>query len=120
MVRAIAPACIARSLEALPCSARLSTPWLRRFGDYSDAFASGWMAIRGARRQRSVDQGFVLSDHADWPSLLTAIEATGAERVYVTHGQVEPLVRFLGERGLDALPMQTEFEGEKGAEEAGA
>ena len=48
------------------------------------------------------------------------VEATGAERVYVTHGQVEPLVRFLAERGLDALPMETEFEGEKGAEEAGA
>ena len=109
----------AGALIVAPPSAQ-STPWLKRFGDYSDAFASGWMAIRGARRQRSVDQGFVLSDHADWPSLLTAIEATGAQRVYVTHGQVEPLVRFLSERGLDALPMQTEFEGEKGAEEAGA
>jgi putative mRNA 3-end processing factor len=109
----------AGALIVAPPSAQ-STPWLRRFGDYSDAFASGWMAIRGARRQRSVDQGFVLSDHADWPSLLAAIEATGAQRVFVTHGQVDPLVRFLQERGLDALPMETEYEGEKGAEEAGA
>jgi putative mRNA 3-end processing factor len=107
------------ALVVAPPSAQ-STPWLRRFGEYSDAFASGWMAIRGARRQRAVDQGFVLSDHADWPSLLRAIEASGAERVFVTHGQVDPLVRFLRERGLDARPMETEYEGEKGAEEAGA
>jgi len=41
--------------------------WMRRFGDYSDAFASGWMLLRGTRRRRGVDRGFVLSDHADWP-----------------------------------------------------
>lgn len=105
------------ALIVAPPSAQ-GTPWLRRFGDFSDAFASGWMAIRGARRQRSVDQGFVLSDHADWPSLQRAIAATGAERVYVTHGQVDPLVKFLREQGLDARPMETEFEGEAGAEEA--
>lgn len=36
-----------------------SSPWIRRFGDYSDAFASGWMLLRGARRRRAVDRGFV-------------------------------------------------------------
>jgi putative mRNA 3-end processing factor len=118
-LRADGKAPFAGALVVAPPSAQ-STPWLRRFGEYSDAFASGWMAIRGARRQRSVDQGFVLSDHADWPGLLGAIEASGAERVFVTHGQVDPLVRFLRERGLDARPMETEYEGEKGAEEAGA
>ena len=96
-----------------------STPWLKRFGDYSDAFASGWMAIRGARRQRAVDQGFVLSDHADWPSLQRAIAASEAERIFVTHGSVETLVRWLREQGKDAHPMETEFEGEAGAEEKG-
>jgi putative mRNA 3-end processing factor len=105
----------AGALVVAPPSAQ-SSPWLKRFGDYSDAFASGWMAIRGARRQRSVDQGFVLSDHADWPSLQRAIAASGAERVYVTHGSVEPMVRWLAEQGLDARPMPTEFEGEAGAE----
>ena len=39
---------------------------MRRFGDYADAFASGWMMLRGTRRRRGVDRGFVLSDHADW------------------------------------------------------
>jgi len=109
----------AGALVVAPPSAQ-SSPWLKRFGDYSDAFASGWMAIRGARRQRAVDQGFVLSDHADWPGLHRAIAATGAHRVFVTHGFVEPMVRWLGEQGYEAHGMATHFEGEKGAEEAGA
>jgi putative mRNA 3-end processing factor len=109
----------AGALVVAPPSAQ-STPWLRRFGDYSDAFASGWMAIRGARRRRAVDQGFVLSDHADWPSLNRAIDATGAQRIFVTHGATGPLVQWLNERGLEAHAMKTEFEGEQGAEESGA
>ncbi len=108
----------AGALVVAPPSAQ-SSPWLKRFGEYSDAFASGWMAIRGARRQRAVDQGFVLSDHADWPGLQRAIASTGAERVYVTHGSVDTMVRWLAERGLDARAMPTEFEGEAGAEEKG-
>ena len=109
----------AGALVVAPPSAQ-SSPWLKRFGDYSDAFASGWMAIRGARRRRVVDQGFVLSDHADWPSLNRAIDSTGAERVFVTHGHTAPLVQWLTERGFEAHTMKTEFEGEAGAEEAGA
>lgn len=83
--------------------------WMRRFGDYSDAFASGWMQLRGARRRRSVDRGFVLSDHADWPGLMWAIKATGAERVIVTHGQVGVMVRWLCQNGLDAQAFSTEY-----------
>jgi len=106
----------AGALVVAPPSAQ-SSPWLRRFGDYTDAFASGWMAIRGARRRRVVDKGFVLSDHADWPSLNRAIDATGAQRIFVTHGHTTPLVQWLTERGLEAHTMKTEFEGEAGAEE---
>jgi putative mRNA 3-end processing factor len=83
--------------------------WIKRFGDYSDAFASGWMRLRGTRRRRGVDRGFVLSDHADWPGLLWAIEQTGAERVMVTHGSVGVLVRHLREKGLDAQGFTTEY-----------
>ena len=95
--------------------------WLKRFGDYSDAFASGWMLLRGARRRRNVDRGFILSDHADWPGLLEAIAATGAPRVIVTHGYVEPLVRWLAEQGLQSGAFKTEYgddEDVKGTEEA--
>ena len=97
-----------QALIVAPPSAGGST-WMRRFGDYSDAFASGWMLLRGTRRRRGVDRGFALSDHADWPDLLWAIEQTGAERVMVTHGQVNVLVRHLREQGLDARGFETEY-----------
>ncbi|AFT87691.1 mRNA 3-end processing factor [Paraburkholderia phenoliruptrix BR3459a] len=96
------------ALIVAPPSAQGSA-WLRRFGDYSDAFASGWMRLRGARRRRGVDRGFVLSDHADWPALQSAIEATGAERVIVTHGSVAPMVRWLREQGLEAGAFATQY-----------
>ena len=104
-----------RALIVAPPSAQ-GNPWMKRFGDYSDAFASGWMAIRGSRRQRNVDQGFVLSDHADWPSLLKAIRSSEAERVLITHGQVSVMVRYLRELGMDAEGLETEFQGEGGVE----
>ena len=103
-----APAELRRCLVVAPPSAQ-SSAWLRRFGDYSDAFASGWMLLRGARRRRNVDRGFILSDHADWPGLLEAIAATGAPRVIVTHGYVEPLVRYLAEQGLQSGAFKTEY-----------
>jgi putative mRNA 3-end processing factor len=56
-----------------------------------------------------VDRGFVLSDHADWPGLLWAINQTGAERVMVTHGSIGVLVRHLREQGLDAHGFNTEY-----------
>jgi putative mRNA 3-end processing factor len=97
-----------RSLVIAPPSAQRS-PWLRRFGDLRDAFASGWMQVRGARRRRAVDRGFVLSDHADWPGLLRAIAATGASRVIVTHGFEGAMVRWLRERGYESGAFATEY-----------
>lgn len=94
-----------------PPSAAGST-WLRRFGPASTAFASGWMSVRGARRRRAVDRGFVVSDHVDWPALMSAIDATGAERVLVTHGYRDPVVRSLRERGLEADSLISRWEGE--------
>ena len=101
-----------RALVVAPPSAA-GSPWMRRFGRVSTAFASGWMRLRGTRRRRAVDRGFVLSDHADWPGLLSAIEATGAETVWVTHGYRDALARYLREeRGLDARAVESRFEGE--------
>jgi putative mRNA 3-end processing factor len=90
-----------------------ASPWSRRFGSRSTAFASGWMLVRGARRRRSLDRGFALSDHVDWPSLLATIEATEAHEVWVTHGYTSVVVRWLQERGIDARTVQTRFEGER-------
>jgi putative mRNA 3-end processing factor len=80
--------------------------WLRRFGPASTAFASGWMRIRGPRRRLSLDRGFVLSDHADWPALLQAIGQTEAETVWVTHGHIAPMVRWLEEHGKQAVAVE--------------
>jgi putative mRNA 3-end processing factor len=99
-----------------PPSAR-GTPWMRRLGDFSDGLASGLMRVRGVRRQRAYDRGFVLSDHADWPALLTTIAETGAGRVIATHGHAEPLARYLREQGLDASVMRTAWEGEGGSDD---
>jgi putative mRNA 3-end processing factor len=100
------------SLIVAPPSAAGST-WLRRFGDVSTGFASGWMRIRGARRRRALDRGFVLSDHVDWPSLLRTVAGTGAERVWVTHGTREPLVKWLTERGIEARAIASQWKGEE-------
>jgi putative mRNA 3-end processing factor len=90
----------------------LSGPWANRFGNASTAMASGWMAVRGIRRRRGSDRGFVMSDHADWPGLNAAIRATGAERVFVTHGYTSSFRRWLSEQGYDAGIVATEYEGE--------
>lgn len=94
--------------------------WARALGPHGDAFASGWMRLRGARRRRSVDRGFVFSDHADWPGLLSAIRATGTERVIVTHGDEGALVRYLSELGLRAEAFATEYGDEAQAGEGEA
>jgi putative mRNA 3-end processing factor len=99
------------ALVLAPPSAQ-GTPWLRKLGEKSVAMASGWMQIRGMRRRRALDQGFVISDHADWPGLLGAIEATGAEEVWLTHGYADVMARYLAERGLRTTAVPTHFEGE--------
>ena len=83
--------------------------WARRLGELSDAFASGWMQLRGGRRRQGLDRGFVLSDHADWPGLQRAIAATGAQRVIVTHGYEAVMVRWLQQQGLQAGSFRTEY-----------
>lgn len=105
-----------RALIIGPPSAQ-GTPWMRRFGNLSTGFASGWMRIRGTRRRRAMDRGFTLSDHADWPGLTSTILATGAEQILVTHGYVAPLVRWLQESGLNASGIETRFEGDLGDNE---
>jgi putative mRNA 3-end processing factor len=108
---------LAGELVLAPPSAR-GTPWMRRLGDLSDGLASGLMQVRGVRRQRAYDRGFVLSDHADWPALLETIAETHASRVIATHGHAEPLARYLTGLGLDTGVMRTAWESETGADDA--
>ena len=108
-------AALKTSIVIAPPSAA-GSPWMKRFGDYSDAFASGWMLLRGARRRRGVDRGFVLSDHADWPGLMRAIKATEAERVIVTHGSIPIMVRWLQQNGWEAGGFETEYGDDEAAD----
>jgi putative mRNA 3-end processing factor len=90
----------------------LGTPWARRFGPSSTAFASGWMALRGVRRRRAADRGFIVSDHADWAGLNAAIKATGAEKIFVTHGYTSAFQNWLRDQGYDAHVVSTDYQGE--------
>ncbi len=76
------------------------TPWLRRFGKMQQGFASGWMRLRGNRRRRNMDRGFVVSDHADWYGLLKSIDQSRARRVIAMHGYSDALARHLKDKGL--------------------
>lgn len=102
----------AGALIVAPPSAA-GSPWMRRFGDFSTGFCSGWMRVRGDRRRRGYDRGFVLSDHADWPSLLRTCQESGARRILLTHGHSDSLGRYLREQGIEAAALRTEY----GAEE---
>lgn len=98
------------------------TPWMRRFAPYSVGICSGWMQVRGNQRRRNADAGFALSDHADWKGLLHAVEATGAQKVLVTHGFQSSFSRYLNEAGIEAGEVKTEYgndeDEETGSEEA--
>jgi len=96
-----------------------SSPWMKRFNPYSVGICSGWMQVRGHQRRRNADAGFALSDHADWSGLLQAVKATGAEKVYVTHGFQAAFSRYLNEQGIAAGEVKTEYgteDEEEGAE----
>ena len=92
----------------------VGSPWIRRFYPYSLGVASGWMKLRGTRRRRGADRGFVLSDHADWNDLNMAIRETRAEKVYVTHGYSEIFSHWLNSQGIESHEVKTRFEGELG------
>jgi putative mRNA 3-end processing factor len=102
----------AGSLVLAPPSAHGSV-WIRKMAPFVTGTASGWMAFRGARARRAIDRGFVLSDHCDWPSLLSSIRETGAQKIIATHGYADIFTRYLRELGYDARTEQTQFEGDE-------
>lgn len=83
--------------------------WIKSLNHPVTGICSGWMQVRAHRRWQSADAGFALSDHADWPGLLEAIAATGAEKVYVTHGFTAAFSRYLNENGLSSVEVTTKF-----------
>ena len=105
------PEHLRKALIIIPPSAAGSAA-LRKLEPVSEAVASGWMSIRGARRRNTIDRGFALSDHADWTALNKAVEASGASKVFVTHGYTEAFSAYLREKGLDARVARTAYNAE--------
>ena len=101
-----------KSVIIAPPSAE-GTPWIKKFSPYSIGLCSGWMQVRGNARRRNADAGFALSDHADWNGLLSAVKATGAEKVFVTHGFQSAFSRYLNENGILSAEVKTEYGGEE-------
>ncbi|WAC02817.1 hypothetical protein N7U66_03995 [Lacinutrix neustonica] len=99
--------------------ALLGSKMLKQIPNAAVAICSGWMQIRGNRRWKAVDAGFAVSDHADWNGLLSAVKASEAEKVYVTHGSQATFSKYLNEIGIPAEELITEYGDEQlGAEEA--
>lgn len=111
-VKALAEAGGVRPVVAIGPPSVIGGPWTKRFQPTTSILASGWMALRGRRRRTMVDEAVVLSDHVDWPGLLSAVAETGCEEVGLTHGFVEPCARWFEEQGLHSVVYRTRFEGE--------
>ncbi len=101
-----------KGIILLPPSA-VGSNWMRKLAPFEFGFCSGWMNVRGAKKRRAADRGFVLSDHADWDGLIAAIDATGCESVYLTHGYTASFSRYLREIGFDAHEVHTLYGGDE-------
>lgn len=110
------PKDILRSAVVIAPPSADGTPWMKRFTPYAVGVCSGWMQVRGNVRRRNIDAGFPLSDHADWEGLLSAVKATGAEKVFVTHGFQSAFSRYLNENGIESAEVKTEYGNEEGTE----
>lgn len=89
----------------------MGSTWTKKMQPFSTGITSGWMNLRGARRRRGADRGFILSDHADWSGLLSAIKNTGAENIITTHGYTAIFTSYLNSIGYNAKVENTAFEG---------
>lgn len=83
----------------------LQTPWVRRFPDPVTSVASGWMRIRARARQQGAELPLVISDHADWPDLQRTILDTGAQEIWITHGEADALAHWCEGQGLTAKAL---------------
>jgi putative mRNA 3-end processing factor len=95
-----------RGLYIVPPSSRWRQPFPFH-AHYATAFVSGWMLLPGGAEKRRVDTGFALSDHADHAEILATVAASGAERVGVMHGYIDPLVAELNAAGLNAFSFRS-------------
>lgn len=88
----------------------LGSSWHKRLSPKKVAFASGWMRLRGNRRRKGYERGFVISDHADWPSLIRTVKETGCRKVYFTHGNTDAIVKYLKDEGVAAYDLKLPYD----------
>ncbi len=94
------------SLLLLPPSLN-NKNFLKKFEMVQTGFASGWMSIRALKKRSGFDQGFIISDHADWNGLIKTIKESKAERVFLNHGDGESLANFLRDKeGLNIKQLK--------------
>ncbi|HEY7245890.1 MAG TPA: ligase-associated DNA damage response exonuclease [Xanthobacteraceae bacterium] len=115
LVRNVEASKLAGAITLCPPSA-LNEVWSRRFPDPVRCLASGWMRVRARARQHLVQLPLVISDHADWTGLTGTIAGTGAEEIWVTHGQEDALVHWSIRQGLRARPLDILGYGEEEGE----
>ncbi|MDR9488428.1 ligase-associated DNA damage response exonuclease [Salibacter sp.] len=90
----------------------INSSWSKKLKPYSLGIASGWMALRGARRRRAADRGFILSDHADWKELNETIQLSQPENIITTHGYTDIFTKWLNDQGYNAVQEKTLYTGE--------
>lgn len=81
---------------------------LKNLGNKLDGYvmagASGWMQNPWFI-PKSLDKGFVISDHADWNGLVKAVKETEAENIFVVHGFTTYFAKFLNSQGYNAFSV---------------
>lgn len=69
------------------------------------AVATGWALDSSAKYQYGCDAAFPLSDHADFPDLLTFVERVQPKIVYTVHGFAREFASTLRARGIEAWAL---------------
>jgi putative mRNA 3-end processing factor len=86
----------------------MRTEWRAKVARPRTCFCSGWAQDKGRGGWHAADLMVPFSDHADCRGLVEFAVATGARKVYTTHGFAGELAELLRTRGMDAqmAPLQ--------------
>lgn len=96
---------LAGEIVLAPPSA-LGEPWARGLHEPVVCAASGWMRVRRRAEQSGAELPLIISDHADWPELLSTAGDVGAGEIWVTHGREDALIHALAQRGIRGYALR--------------
>lgn len=92
---------------------------LRNLKNKRTAMLTGWALNPGARYRYQTDEVIPLSDHADFPGLLKAVDEVRPKRVLTLHGSAREFASVLRSRGIEAWSVFGNDQLELGLAEAG-